>query len=505
MRYTLVRIPQNPNWQQICAQIKASENDVMVGSGTDDELIAAAEKLAPIAHGNPAIGILAGAALKLFLDLPANTEFPADKPRMFSCGRQIITPLGLSAERINLNYGDAFYPTEDVGTKEAQSFWGTTFFIKKEALQKIDGPDAAYISNNAATPLPPNIIWDDLALQVLLAGYKIHVTTCVTATVAPADVEFPNPPHSAYEHWEKKWHWNPLVPNAYHIRGKWQGTPIGEPLIQRLLDPWPCEQPPVDLIMLTGNSLPNLQRCLGSLAKTKYPHINFHVFLNGSSSDVVAYLETLKASYPFPIETITSPVNLGIPVALNWLHTRCTAPLVARLDDDMEMPENWLAELVEGLRQFPLAGAILPSMIHPATVPGQPDDPVVPLRLRPHFPGVPSNLPPPPYRQTYATNFLGGACVVFRKKAIDLAGGYDIRFTPTQNDDIDYGIAIRALGYDLVVLGKVVSLHHASSFPKAPFERALGIGYQSAYFCHKWGRAREILELSLDRDGRIIG
>lgn len=503
MSYTLISLSDSPPWPEVCAQIKASDKDVVIGLKPEAELASDAVALSLIAYRDGSTGILAGTTLKLFPGLPSS-EFPIDQPRVFSMGRKILTPMGLSAEPVNLRFGDTFYPCpDDISTTEAQSFWGSIFFIKKEVLQKIAGPDAGYESTGGQ-PISPNIVWDDLALQVLNASYKILVTPCVTAIIPESSTVYPNAPHPAYSHWEQKWGWNPLIPNTYHIRGKWQGTPIAKPLIDDLVEFWPCEQPPVDLIMLTGNSLKNLQRCLESLGKTKYPEIRFHILLNGSGSEVTKYVEGLKKTYPFSIDAIATPVNVGIPVGLNWVHTRCTAPIVARLDDDMEMPEDWLAEMVAALRQFPLAGAILPSMIHPADVPGKADEPVPPLRLCSHFQGVPNNMPPAPFQQTYQTNFLGGACVVFRRKAIQLAGDYDIRLTPTQNEDTDYGAAIRVLGYDLIVLGKIVSLHHSSSFSKSSYLRALGIGYQSSYFYSKWGRVREILELALDRDGRII-
>lgn len=254
--------------------------------------------------------------------------------------------------------------------------------------------------------------------------------------------------------------------------------------------------------MLTGNNLTNLKRCLDSLGKTKYPSITFHILLNGSGVKVQNYLEALKKIYPFPIDVVVCPINAGIPVGLNWLHTRCTAPIVARLDDDMEMPDHWLAEMVELLRRNPMAGAVLPAMIHPSSVPDVPPEIVPPLRLCPYFPGMPNNMPQ--YRQTYRSNFMGGACVVFRKKAIELAGDYDIRLSPTQNEDVDYGVALRVQGYDLIVNGQVLSIHHSSSFAKTAFERTLGVGFQASYFYSKWGKACDILEFASDRDGRAL-
>lgn len=502
MHYSIVKTPQNPNWQQICSEIKASQTDVIVGTGTDEELIAAAQKLSAIAHQNPCIGILAAASLKQFPNIVAY-KYPVEKPRMYCLGRNIISTLGLTAERINIGYGNAFYATNDPATTVAHSYWGSLFLIKHEVISKISGPDAAYQVNGST--VPTNMIWDDLALQVRLAGYEVHTTACVTVEIPDQSVRYFAPPNPGYARWQFKWGWDPLFPNAYHIRQKWNGTVIGQPLIQDLFEAWPSEHPPVDLIMLTADNLTKLKLCMESLAKTNYPNsVKFHILVNGIVPSTLQYLDEIKAAYPFPIEVISCPINLGVPMALNWLHTRCTAPILARVDDDIEVPENWLAELVNVLHQYPFAAAINPSFQVPSLNPAEPFQMSEPPRVYDGFPSMPDTMPPAPHKQTYLTNFLQGTCAVFRKKAIDMSKGYDFQLTPAQVEDAEYGVSLRALGFDLLVYGKVTVTHHVKQCPLTPYDITLGSGYKTTYYQHKWGRALEILEYGLDRDGRLI-
>jgi GT2 family glycosyltransferase len=273
--------------------------------------------------------------------------------------------------------------------------------------------------------------------------------------------------------------------------------------MERFLDPWPIDQPPVDVIMLTGNNRVNLQRCLESLALTRYPNLTLHLLLNGSGQPIMDYLEELKRTFPFPIDVIAHPINLGIPVGLNYLHTRCSAPLVWRLDDDMTLPPEALACMVATLRDNPFIGAVLPSFQGPSLDPTKPNIYVAALRLD-NDPSGPTKMPKFPYQQTYLTNFMGGACVLLRKKVIELVGDYDIRFTPSQTEDMDYGTYIRAIGYDIIVLGHIIALGYPSSFSKASFDLTLGMGFQAHYYRFKWGAALRVLEVGLDRDGRIL-
>lgn len=501
MSYTLISLAKSPPWSEVCGWIKTSDKDVVVGLKSEADLASDAAVLSVIAYRECSTGILAGTTLKPFPELPT-PEFPQGQIRIFSRGRQIISLLGITPERVNIQYGDtlASNAATDTSTLEAHSFWGSVFFIKREVLNQIAGPDANYSPTGMSCA--PNIIWDDLALQVRQVHYQIRTTSCVTAQIAGTP-QFLSDTNHSYQYWEQKWGWNPLIPNVDCIRSRWTGTPIAYPVMEHLLDSWPSEEPAVDVIMLTGNNLANLQRCLESLGKTRYPSLTLHVLLNGSGQVIIDYLEEAKTSLPFPINVIAHPINLGIPVGLNYLHTRCSAPLVLRLDDDMTLPADGLSRMVATLRRYPFAGAVLPSIQGPSIDPGKPNHYVPPLRLHPASPG-PNNMPPFPYQQTYRTNFMGGACVLFRKKAIDLAGDYDIRYTPSQSEDMDYGTYLRALGYDIIVLGSVIALGYPSSFSKSSYDLTLGMGFQAHYLRHKWGAVGQILELGLDRDGRIL-
>lgn len=485
-------------WNEVVKRAGECHGDILFIRGEVENVEETGRALQKIALSDVQIGIIAAATVTLF------DCFGGVDKRLFSCGRKILSPLGLTAERANRRWGEMIPEKGDpVSVDEAESIWGSAVYVTRAFWDLSKGFDLDFISQHGCEL--PNVFWDDLCLRARQLGYKVCCTSAVTASVEKSSVTYSTQNQESSSHWRKKWGWDPVVPNIYQLRQKWMGTPLGKSMIDDLFEHWVVAEPMVDVIMMTCDNLPKLRACLENLAKTQYPQAHFHILLNGSGESVRNYLSKLSESgFPFPIDILESPVNLGVPAGLNWLLTRCKAPVIARLDDDVELPEDWLRKMVNTLHRFPLAGAVLPSMVIKMA-----DNKIgilPPLRLYPKMcSGDPSDkMPPPPYQAIYLTNFLVGAVTVYRKKAVDLAGGFDLRFSPTQNEDIDHGMALRAQGYDLIVNGRVSCLHHTRGILGGSYDYYVMCLAQREMFLKKWGRAVAVLESALDWDGRVI-
>jgi GT2 family glycosyltransferase len=497
--FDTIVIHKGENWSEALRKIGHSRNDIFLVNGEVEDAKATGRALQSMALADDKLGLVAAVTLKMF------DNFGGPSECVYSHGRRILSPLGLTAERANLRWAKVHVQPagNDHDLVTTQSVWGSAVFIKRELLEKIDGFDAGYLKGGKLAV--PNILIDDLCLQAMLAGYRSACTGRVVARVTDKDVTYPLEMNDTFLLWENKWGWNPFVPNVYHLRQRWNGTVLGRPMIEDLLDTWDGEEPSVDAIMLTGNALGKLKTCLASMAKTEYSRLRFNILLNGSGAPIRQYLSKLIADgFPFPLNVLACPVNVGVPAGLNWLMTQCKAPVVARLDDDIEMPPNWLREMVGTLRHYPLAGAVLPNAKVNLRQGGFAL--VSPMRL---FPSMCSSepaekMPSFPYQSVHLTNFMGGAAVVFRKKAMDLAGTYDLRFSPTQNEDIDYGMALREAGYDLIVNGRVMMMHHTTGLQAGAHDSYLSSLSQRKFFMAKWGRSPAVLEVALDRDGRVV-
>lgn len=500
--YEVITVSSPAGWGEALRLIAAARHDVLLVTAGVKDVTTAGNCLQRLIGERAQMGILAGTTLKNF------GGFDGERTCVFSAGRKILSPLGLSAERSNLRWGQGPSADGEDRLELAESVWGSVVYLKRTLLDQVKW-DTNYISTDGSSPIP-NLLIDDLCLQAKLEGFEVGCTAAVSACVDDAAVTYPDNDQPAYAHWENKWGWHPLVPNVYKMRIRWNGTPLGPPMIEALMDSWDAEEPTIDVMMMTGNALEKLQSCMENLAQTKYPRLRFHILMNGSGEPVRRYLSSLSTGgFPFPLDVQRSPVNVGVPAGLNWLLTKCTAPLVLRLDDDIELPPDGLSRMVETMRKYPFAGAVMPAMtIHQAvmTASGPADCVVQPMRISPRLCGTEpaDKMPGYPFRSIYLSNFMIGAIVLYRKKAIDLAGGFDLHYSPTQNEDIDHGVAVRAQGYDLVVDGRVMSRHYTGGMVGGSNEYVEGCLGGRRYFYKKWGKAPDILEQALDRDGRIV-
>ena len=428
------------------------------------------------------------------------TQFDVfEKPALcvWSAGRKVVSALGHTCELANNGHGELPRNIGEVGSESCESVWGSAVYVSRETIDKVGGFDANFIKYG----LIPNMLWDDFSLQCLLKGVRIGYHPGVLSVIPLTSTRFPNE-SPTYKVWEDKWGWNPALPDLYKIRVKWQGTSLVKGILDSLLESWPSVTPPVDGIMLTVNSLDKLRRTLDRLSKTDYPNFSLTVLMNGSPKPVQEELEARKSTFPFELKLLYCPINVGVSPGLNWLKSQCTSPIIARLDDDIDMPPNWLRDMVGVLYRYPFCGCVLPSWIIP-----KPDGDMAVIgqvRLYPYFISEEPKEFAAPADSLHLSNFMGGACVLYRRKAMELAGDYDLRFAPAQNEDVDHGLSLRKAGYDIMILGSLVFTHYSNCFYGPSFNYAMTKTHQRKIFTTKWGRALAVLETSLDKYGRIV-
>ncbi len=167
------------------------------------------------------------------------------------------------------------------------------------------------------------------------------------------------------------------------------------------------------------------------------------------------------------------PVNVGAPAARNWL---LELPQVAErefvvyLDDDALPPPDWLSRLGAGVQRFPEAGvwgckvvdATAPRTVQStdlhlkveggAARPGG----EAPLRVTDlHLEGMDAGQ----FDYLRPCLSVTGCCHVFRTAVLREAGGFDLRFSPSQFDDLDRDLGL-ALGGRLAVYQGHLAVRH---------------------------------------------
>lgn len=228
----------------------------------------------------------------------------------------------------------------------------------------------------------------------------------------------------------------------------------------------------IAIFLYSWNKAELLARTLQSLAATDTGNAHITVLLNGCTDDSAARVAAINEQlFGGRIEVISLPINVGAPAARNWLLATDqgrTADYVAFLDDDVEVPHNWLRSMLSVLRRRPKAGVIGIKTLNP----GLPKRlqylyrniaVAVPGLIRISFDTPNTNFDVGFYDVTRTTANVMGCCHIFTRKAADAVPTFDLRFSPSQMDDIAHDLDVALAGFEVIFHGNVECIHHQMS------------------------------------------
>lgn len=242
----------------------------------------------------------------------------------------------------------------------------------------------------------------------------------------------------------------------------------------------------VAIFLYSFNKSELLQQTLRSLAASERGNAKIVVLLNNCTDDSLAAVTALNQNlFAGSLEIISLPVNIGAPAARNWLlsteHGQ-KAEYVAFLDDDVEVPHDWLVKLLTVLRTHPDAGVVGAKILSPGTpkryqylyrnISVAREDLIRISLDTPNF-----NYDCGVYDFIRPTANVMGCCHVFTRAALDAVPGFDIRFSPTQMDDIAHDFDLCLKDFKVMYCGLVECVHHQNS----------GIGRNTAHDLIKLG------------------
>ena len=219
-----------------------------------------------------------------------------------------------------------------------------------------------------------------------------------------------------------------------------------------------------------------LEATLRSLAASHTADNPIFVLLNGCTDDSAQRLEGLRdlfAGRPFTV--VKLPINIGAPAARNWLlhlpEVRA-CPYVAFMDDDVTVPPHWLARyltvmeedartaVVGGKAIFPIEGAAASAIQYFYRVVSLTKDGL--LKLSVATPGM-GTRDTGLYSFTRPCMNVMGCLHLLRTAALREVGDFDIRYTPSQVDDLDHDLSTCLAGYQIMYCGDVTCEHHQNS------------------------------------------
>jgi len=117
--------------------------------------------------------------------------------------------------------------------------------------------------------------------------------------------------------------------------------------------------PRVSIVIVTWNALPLLQRCLPSVAATNYDNLEIVVADNASTDGSSGWI-----SDTFPdIKVVQHPENWAFCKGNNVAYLHTTGDYVLFLNNDVEVPADWLLPLVARMESDDRIGAVQPKLL----------------------------------------------------------------------------------------------------------------------------------------------
>jgi GT2 family glycosyltransferase len=246
----------------------------------------------------------------------------------------------------------------------------------------------------------------------------------------------------------------------------------------------------VSVALYTWNKFDVTLDTLRSLVHSDIGNASITLLNNGSDAFSPRQLEDAarEAACGRPVDFIHLPVNVGAPAARNWLWqlpAMRQADYVAYLDDDVLLPEGWLRMYMQSLDEYPQAAVVGPKVVNPGSIAS------VQYVLRNFYKAgnklirFTNNAPlfwdmgQYDYRSPCLS--VMGCCHLFNRRLCDRLGvpQFDVRFSPSQVDDIEHDIQVWNAGGRVLYDGRVCVVHRQDTGRKAPLSEA-GWG-------HVWG------------------
>jgi GT2 family glycosyltransferase len=249
------------------------------------------------------------------------------------------------------------------------------------------------------------------------------------------------------------------------------------------VDPAASADHAVAVCIYSWNKAEDLARTLACLEASRLGRARVYVLDNGSDDATPALLASCRDRLAGRLEAVTLPVNVGAPAARNWLLSLPgvkAAEFVAFLDDDLDLPPDWLDELLGAALAHPGAGAVGCRVLDhepPFAVQSADYHLLPPYMIARNFDDLPERLSVCNYggvpdsglfAYTRPCVSVTGCLHLLRQAEITARGGFDVRFTPTQFDDLERDLRAFAAGGHALYHGRLAVRHRQASGLRRP-------------------------------------
>ncbi|MGH9253352.1 MAG: glycosyltransferase family 2 protein [Vicinamibacterales bacterium] len=210
--------------------------------------------------------------------------------------------------------------------------------------------------------------------------------------------------------------------------------------------------PRVSIIIVTYNSIGQIDACLGSLARTLSPLDHETLVVDNASSDGTA--DAVRQRWP-AVRVIEAGANVGFARASNIGIRQSSGAFVLLLNPDAEARPAAVGRLLDALESRPDAAVVGPRLVdeygRPELSFGSMIGPFTELRQRVLVRGNDRGLPiirgyvERLTRRPREVDWVSGACLLVRRIDAEAIGLFDERYF-MYAEDVDFCAAIRARG-----------------------------------------------------------
>lgn len=325
------------------------------------------------------------------------------------------------------------------------------FLTASAAFAKQDYPEAARLYREAVFELPLPVWQEHLATALLLCGER-EEATCLLSQILE----------------QRPWQVNTLL-RAYDAT---QGLDV------KLASP----EGKGALLFYTWNKADLVNEALGAVFEGKRCGAKVIVLNNGSSDATAEVIAGWKARAGEELMAVDLPINVGAPAARNWL---AALPFVQQLDwfaymdDDALVPKDWLLRMGAAMQAYPRGGVYGCRIVDI-------DNPMGVQSVDFHLEAGGGRLGESgevarkfkvSQLQVQSFDFghfsylrpcasVTGCCHLFRREFFNKVGAFDLRYSPSQYDDLEHDLR-HAMQGELPIYQGHLAVRHIKHTGKA--------------------------------------
>jgi GT2 family glycosyltransferase len=220
----------------------------------------------------------------------------------------------------------------------------------------------------------------------------------------------------------------------------------------------PTAPPQFSVIVCSLNGERVLPTCLGSLARLAPEPTHEVVIVNNGSTDATPLL--VERDFP-AFRLVSAPRNLGFGGGNNLGLRAARGRVLILLNDDTEVPPDWLARLAPAFERDPRVGAVGCKLLYPDRKTIQHAGGVI------HANGATNHLgygepDQGQYDRGYECAYVTGAALALRRKALEEVGLLDPAFWPIYFEEVDLQRRMARAGWKIWQEGTAWLVHFES-------------------------------------------